>query len=59
MYELWWVVANAKTCGGITSDFFIAIELHNGTTLSPFLFSIMMDEIIRAIQDEISYILFV
>ena len=46
------VVANVRTCGGITSDFSITIGLHQGSALS-FLFSIVMDELIRAIQDEI------
>jgi len=46
------VVANVRTCGGITSDFSITIGLHQGSTLSPFLFAIVMDELTRAIQDE-------
>ena len=48
------VVTNVRTCGGITSDFSITIGLHQGSALSPFLFGIVMDEITRAIQDEIS-----
>ena len=47
------VVANARTCGGITSDFYITIGLHQGSVLSPLLFSIVMDELTRAIQNEI------
>jgi len=47
------VVANVRTCGGITSDFFITIRLYQGSALSPFLFAIVMDELTRAIQDEI------
>jgi len=31
------VVANVRTCRGITSDFFITIGLHQGFALSPFL----------------------
>jgi len=46
-------VANVRTCGGITSDFSITIELHQGSALSLFLFVIVMDEVTRAIQDEI------
>ena len=48
------VVANDRTYGGITSDFSITIGLHQGSTLSPFLFVIVIDELTRAIQDEIS-----
>jgi len=49
------VVANVKTCGGITNDFSITIGLHQGSALSPFLFVIMIDELIRAVQNEISW----
>jgi len=53
------VVANVRTCGGITSNFSITIGLHRESTLSPFLFVIVMDELTRAIQDEIPwYMLF-
>ena len=48
------VVTNIKTCEGITSDFSITIGLHQESALSPFLFVIVMDELTRAIQDEIS-----
>jgi len=54
------VVANVRTCGDITSDFSITIGLHQGSALSPLLFVIVMDELTRAIQDEIPWcILFV
>ena len=46
---------NVKTCGDITSDFSITIGLHQGSPLSPFLFVIVMDELTRAIQDEIPW----
>ena len=49
------VVANVRTCEGITSDFSITIELHQGFALSPFLFAIVMDELTRTIQDEIPW----
>ena len=49
------VVANVRTCGGIISDFSISIGLHQGSVLSPFLFAIVMDELTRAIQDEIPW----
>ena len=48
------VVANVRTCGGITSDFSIIIGLHQGSVLSPFLFATVIDELTKAIQDEIS-----
>jgi len=47
------IVANVRTCGGITSDFSITIGLHQGFVLSLFLFVIVMDELTKAIQDEI------
>jgi len=49
------VVINIRTCGGITSDFLIIIGLHQGSALSPFSFAILMDELTRAIQDEIPW----
>ena len=49
------VVANVRTCGGITNNFSITIGLHQGSALSPFLFAIMMDELTRAIQNEIPW----
>ena len=35
------------------SDFSLIIGLHQGSALGPFLFAIVMDELTRAIQDEI------
>ena len=52
MYD---VLVNVRTCGDITSDFSITIGLHQGSSLSPFLFVIVMDELTRAIQDEIPW----
>ena len=46
------VEANVRTYGGITSDFFITIGLHQG---SVFLFAIVMNELTRAIQNEIPW----
>jgi len=48
-------VANVRTCGSLTSDFLITIGLHQGSALSLFLFVIVMDELTRAIQDEIPW----
>ena len=42
-----------STCEGLTSDFSITIGLHQESALSPFLFAIVIDELTRAIQDEI------
>ena len=36
------VVANVRTCGGITSIFSIIIGLHQGSALNPFLFDIVI-----------------
>ena len=49
------VVTNVRTCGGTTSEFSITIELHQGSTLSLFLFVIVMNELARAIQNEIPW----
>ena len=49
------IVANVRTCGGITSNFSITIGLHQGSALSPFLFVLVMDKLTRAIQDEIPW----
>ena len=49
------VVANVRTYRGITSDFSITIGLHQRSALSPFLFVIVMDELTRAIQDELPW----
>ena len=44
------VVANVRTCGGgITSDFSITLGLYQGSALSLFLFTIVMDELTRTI----------
>ena len=52
------VVANVRTCGGITSDFSSTIGLHQGSALNPFLLAIVMDELTRAIQDEIPWCMY-
>ena len=49
------IVANVRICGGITSNFSITIGLHQRSTLSPFLFVIVMNELTRAIQNEIPW----
>ena len=46
MYE--GVVTNVRTCGGLTDEFSITIGVHQGSSLSPFLFDIVMDEITKS-----------
>ena len=47
------VMANVRTSEGITNNFSIITRLYKGSALSPLLFAIVMDELTRAIQDEI------
>ena len=42
---------SVRTLGGVTNDFFVGIGLHQGSVLSPFLFTLVMDELARGIQD--------
>ena len=48
------VVTNGRSCGGLTDEFLITIGMHQGSTLSHFLFAIVMDEITKSIHDDIS-----
>ena len=41
------------TPGGVTNDFVIGIGLHQGSTLSPFVFTLIMDELTNGIQNEL------
>ena len=41
-----------RTLVGDTDDFPIDIGLHQGLALNPFLFTIVMDELTKGIQDE-------
>uniref|UniRef100_A0A0A9CY62 Reverse transcriptase domain-containing protein n=1 Tax=Arundo donax TaxID=35708 RepID=A0A0A9CY62_ARUDO len=43
------VVTSVRTSNGDINNFPIRIGLHQGSTLSPYLFSLMMDEITRDI----------
>jgi hypothetical protein len=53
------VVTSVRTSDGDTNDFPINIWLHQGSTPSPYLFALMMDEVTRDIQDGIPwYMLF-
>ena len=44
-----------RTLVGDTRDFFLDIGLHQGSALSPFLFTVVMDELTQEIQDEIPW----
>jgi hypothetical protein len=48
-------VTSIRTSDGDTNDFSINIRLHHGLALSPYLFALMIDEVIRDIQDGISW----
>jgi hypothetical protein len=43
------VMTNIQTSDGDTNDFLINIRLHQGSTLSPYLFALVMDEVTRDI----------
>jgi len=43
-----------RTPGGVSNDFAIGMGLHQGSALSPFLFTLVLDELTRGIQDEVS-----
>ena len=49
------VRTRVKTAMGDTNDFSIDVGLHQGLALSPFLFTILMNELTRGIQDEIPW----
>ena len=53
MYE--GVVTNVRTYGGLTDEFSITIRVHQGLTLSLFLFSIIKDEINKSIHEKIPW----
>jgi len=53
MYEE--VRTRVRTLGGATNDFYVGKGLHQGSALSPFLFTIVMDELTKGIQDELPW----
>ena len=53
MYE--GVVTNVITCGGLTDEFMITIEVHQGSNLNHFLFVIVMDEITKSLHEKIPW----
>jgi len=53
MYE--GVRTRVKTLRGDTNDFPIDIRLYQGSALIPFLFTIVMDELIKRTQEEVPW----
>jgi hypothetical protein len=49
------IVTSVRTSNGDTNDFPINIRLYQGLALSPYLFALVMDEVIRDIQGGISW----
>lgn len=47
------VVVNIRTCGDLTCNFLITVRLLQGSPLCSFLFAIVIDKLINAIQDNI------
>jgi len=46
---------SVTTLGGVTNYFFIGMGLHQGSTFSYYLFTVVMDELIKGIQDELPW----
>jgi len=46
---------NVRTSGGVTNDFFVGMGLHQGSALNPFLFTLVMDEFTKGIQDALPW----
>jgi len=53
MYEGGWT--SVRTPGGVSKDFAVSMGLHQGSALSPFLFTLVLDELTRGIQDEVPW----
>uniref|UniRef100_A0A5B7C0P6 Putative RNA-directed DNA polymerase (Reverse transcriptase) n=1 Tax=Davidia involucrata TaxID=16924 RepID=A0A5B7C0P6_DAVIN len=51
-------VTIARTTVGERSEFLITINLYHGSSLSPYLFALVMDELTNHIQDEVPCMLF-
>jgi len=47
--------ASVRTLGGVTNDFYVGMGLHQSSTLSPFLFTLIIDELTKGIQDELPW----
>ena len=46
---------SVRTLRGVSNDFAISMGLHQGSAVSPFLFTLVLDELIRRIQDEVPW----
>ncbi|WP_202601187.1 reverse transcriptase domain-containing protein, partial [Klebsiella pneumoniae] len=47
-----------RTQGGLTNYFPISISLHQGSTLSPYLFALVIDALTRNLQDDVPWCMF-
>ena len=52
------VVTSVRTSDGNTYDLPIRIGLHQGSTLTPYLFALVMNEVTKEIQWDISWCMF-
>ena len=48
-------VTSVRTSGGIFDELLNTIGLHQGSTLSVYLFVIVMDELVKSIQEEVTW----
>jgi len=46
---------SVTTSGGAIDDFYVGMGMHQGSALSHFLFTLIMDELTKGIQDELSW----
>jgi len=49
MYE--GAATSVYSIGGMSSEFLVSVGLHQGLALSPYLFALVMDELMRHFQD--------
>ena len=49
------VVISVRISGRITNEFPITIGFHQESTLSPYLFALVMDELTKPTQEEVSW----
>ena len=53
MYE--GAVTSVRSVGGISKEFSVTVGLHQGSALSPYLFTLVMDELTRELQNEVPW----